>query len=145
MAVTKEKPAPPCDGTLESALYAEDLNAAETFYSGILGLSVQLRQAGRHVFFRAGGSILLVFDPAASARGAPPGGLPVPVHGARGPGHWCMAVPADSLDRWRAHLEGHGVKIEADFQWPNGARSIYVRDPAGNSIELAPRGLWFGA
>ena len=32
--------------------------------------------------------------------------------------------------------------IEADFRWPNGARSIYVRDPAGNSIELADPAIW---
>ena len=31
----------------------------------------------------------------------------------------------------------------ADFQWPNGARSIYFRDPAGNSIEIAEPRLWF--
>jgi catechol 2,3-dioxygenase-like lactoylglutathione lyase family enzyme len=35
-----------------------------------------------------------------------------------------------------------GVAIEADFRWPNGARSIYVRDPAGTSVELAERPLW---
>ena len=26
--------------------------------------------------------------------------------------------------------------------WPNGARSIYFRDPAGNSLECAEPGLW---
>ena len=27
-------------------------------------------------------------------------------------------------------------------RWPNGARSIYVRDPAGNSLEFAEPALW---
>ena len=28
--------------------------------------------------------------------------------------------------------------------WPNGARSLYFRDPAGNSVEIAEPRLWFG-
>lgn len=135
--------APPVLGTLESALYASDLAAAEAFYAGTLGLAVVLRQPGRHVFFRVGGSILLVFDPAATAEGAPPDSrLPVPRHGASGPGHYCFSVARDGMDRWRSHLERTGVAIEADFLWPNGARSIYVRDPAGNSVEFAEPALW---
>ncbi|MCB1424836.1 MAG: glyoxalase/bleomycin resistance/extradiol dioxygenase family protein, partial [Notoacmeibacter sp.] len=43
---------------------------------------------------------------------------------------------------WRAHLQDHGIGIEADFRWPNGARSIYFRDPAGNSIEFAEPSIW---
>ena len=134
--------APPVLGTLESALYADDLAAAEAFYAHVLGLPVVARQASRHVFFRVGGSILLVFDPSATTRPAAPGArLPVPPHGARGPGHFCLSVAAEALDAWRAHLEVAGVAIEADFRWPNGARSIYVRDPAGNSVEFAEPGL----
>lgn len=135
--------APPILGTLESALYAGDLEAAEAFYAGTLGLPVVTRQPGRHVFFRTGASILLVFDPAATARPPAPGArLPVPAHGGHGPGHFCLSVAAEVLDAWRAHLEAAGVAIEADFRWPNGARSIYVRDPAGNSVEFAEPALW---
>jgi len=130
--------------TLESALYAADLSAAEHFYADILGLEVIDRRPGRHVFFRVGDSVLLVFDPAATAGGAPAGAtLPVPGHGATGPGHYCFRVAAEALDDWRAHLLAAGVGIEADFTWPGGARSIYVRDPAGNSVEFAPVELWF--
>ncbi len=135
--------APAILGTLESALYADDLDAAEGFYSGILGLEVVTRQAGRHIFFRVGASILLVFDPKATSQ--PPrrdAAIQVPPHGATGPGHYCFSVAAEALDAWRAHLEAAGVAIEADFHWPNGARSIYVRDPAGNSVEFAEPALW---
>lgn len=135
--------APPVLGTLESALYASDLASAEAFYAGTLGLEVVRRQPGRHVFFRVGASILLIFDPAATAEGAPPDSpLPVPGHGAAGPGHYCFSVSRDQMEGWRAHLEKEGVAIEADFLWPNGARSIYVRDPAGNSVEFAEPALW---
>lgn len=135
--------APPVLGTLESSLYARDLDATEAFYAGTLGLAVVMRQPGRHVFFRVGGSILLIFDPDATADGPQADSrLPVPGHGANGPAHYCLSVARDELDRWRSHLESEGVAIEADFLWPNGARSIYVRDPAGNSVEFAEPALW---
>ena len=132
---------PPLVQTLESALYADDLDAAAAFYGGILGLPQVGQMQGRHLFYRVGPAILLIFRPAATEiPGA--GGLPVPLHGARGPGHFCFGVDGADLDGWRGHLERHSVVIEADFRWPNGARSIYVRDPAGNSIELAEPRLW---
>ena len=131
----------PCH-ILETALYAPDLDAAEGFYGDLLGLERVTRAAGRHVFFRCGRAMLLIFDPAATAR--PPGdaALPVPPHGARGPGHVAFAAPPADLDLWHARLTAAGVAIEADFRWPNGARSIYVRDPAGNSVEFAEPALW---
>ena len=67
----------------------------------------------------------------------------MPPHGARGPGHVAFAATAEELDRWRERLAAAGVAIEADFRWPgSGALSIYVRDPAGNSVELAEPRLW---
>ncbi len=136
-------PVPPVLGTLESSLYARDLAAAERFYAGTLGLAVVARQEGRHVFFRVAGSILLVFNPEATVEGPRPGArLPVPAHGTSGAGHYCFSVADDALDAWRTHLLAEGIAIEADFRWPNGARSIYVRDPAGNSVEFADPRLW---
>jgi catechol 2,3-dioxygenase-like lactoylglutathione lyase family enzyme len=34
------------------------------------------------------------------------------------------------------------VEIEADFHWPAGGRSIYFRDPSGNSLEFAEPKIW---
>jgi catechol 2,3-dioxygenase-like lactoylglutathione lyase family enzyme len=87
--------------------------------------------------------MLLIFNPDVTER--PPvqdGKLPVPTHGARGEGHVCFRASADEITAWRAHLEKEGVEIEADFEWPGGGRSIYFRDPAGNSIEFAEPRLW---
>ena len=139
--------APPRIGTLESALYADDLDAAEAFWTGIIGLRVFQKVPGRHVFFRVAegqpAQVLLVFNPAATRKPpAPDARLPVPPHGAEGQGHYCLAVPPETMDDWRAHLEGAGFAIEADFRWPNGRRSVYFRDPAGNSIELADPAIW---
>ena len=46
------------------------------------------------------------------------------------------------LPRWREKLVAHGVAIEHEQGWENGAQSIYFRDPAGNSLELATPRLW---
>ncbi len=135
-------PARPPGAVLEAALYADDLDAAEAFYGGHLGLTRLSRLANRHLFYRLGPTVLLIFNPVETARPTANTALPVPPHGARGPGHVCLAVPAEDLGPWRARLLAAGVVIEADFLWPNGARSIYVRDPAGNSVELAEPRLW---
>ena len=127
---------------LETALYADDLAAAESFYGGLLGLPVLGRVEGRHVFFRAAGGILLLFNPAATAIGGSNPALPVPTHGAQGPGHLCFAASRDEIARWRAVFTAAGIAIEAEFDWPGGARSLYIRDPAGNSIEFAEPRLW---
>src|SRR5690606_11419783 len=113
---------------LESALYVDDLDAAEAFYGKVLGLALIARVPGRHAFFRCGQGILLLF--LAEATEVPPPAdarLPVPPHGARGPGHLCFRAGEEGLDGWRRHLEEQGVAIEADFEWPGGGRSIYFR------------------
>ncbi|WP_312416929.1 VOC family protein [Shinella sp.] len=130
------------EGILETALYEDDLDAAEAFYGELLGLQKITRQANRHVFFRCGPGVLLIFNPQETIEPPPPHAFPVPVHGARGPGHVCFRVPGPELDFWVQKLVEAGITIEADFHWPNGARSIYFRDPAGNSLECAEPGLW---
>lgn len=127
---------------LEAALYVDDLVTAERFYGEVLAMPVVGRVEGRHVFFRVGGSILLLFNPAVTERAEPAAFLPVPLHGARGPGHVCFAATRDEIANWRARLIAAGVEIEAEFDWPNGARSLYFRDPAGNSVEFAEPRLW---
>lgn len=134
--------APVPSGVLESALYAEDLERAEAFYGGVLGLERITAVEGRHVFFRCGDGVVLIFNPNATVEPPSNPELPVPPHGARGPGHLCFRASADEIDGWVRHLAANDVAIEADFRWPNGARSIYFRDPAGNSIEFAEPAIW---
>lgn len=129
-------------GVLEAAVYVDDLDAATAFYGGVLGLEQVLRVDGRHVFFRCGTTVLLCFIAEATRVPTENAKLPVPPHGAEGPGHVCFAAAGTELDEWRDRLKAAGIGIEADFEWPNGARSIYVRDPAGNSVEFAEPRLW---
>lgn len=144
MAMTPphENTTPALGGVLEAALYVEDLDAARGFYGGVLGLEQIAAVEGRHAFFRCGATIVLLFRAEATRVASTNPKLPVPAHGATGEGHVCFAADAAALDGWRQRLEAHGIQIEADFRWPNGARSIYVRDPHGNSIEFAEPKLW---
>lgn len=127
---------------LETTLYARDLDAAEAFYGGIIGLERVVQVPGRHVFFRVGAGMLLIFNPEATEIPSTNPDLPVPTHGARGPGHACFAATRAEIAAWRDRLQAAGVAIEAEFDWPNGARSLYFRDPAGNSLEIAEPRLW---
>lgn len=130
------------EGILETALYADDLDAAEAFYSGLLGLEKVLRAGNRHVFFRCGPGILLIFNPKETVNPPAADALPVPPHGAIGPGHACFRASGEAIEKIKEKLGNAGIGIESDFRWPNGARSIYFRDPAGNSLECAEAKLW---
>ncbi len=76
----------PIECLVETGVYADDLVAAERFYGDVLGLTIRVKEDGRHVFFQVGDrSMLLVFRPEATLRGDP-----LPAHGARGPAHFAL-------------------------------------------------------
>ena len=129
-------------GILETVLYAKDLGAAEAFYRDVLGFEPFTRAPGRHLFYRCGDQVLLIFNPDATSVPPASGALPVPPHGAVGQGHICFRAPAAEIDAWVAKLAARGIAIEADFEWPGGGRSIYFRDPAGNCLEIAEPRIW---
>ncbi|MFA5957483.1 VOC family protein [Hyphomicrobium sp.] len=141
MGVDLNSPPAPL-GVLETVLYADDLVAIEDFYGRVLGLKPFAAVAGRHIFYRYGPQMLLIFNPAVTRLPPVAGALPVPPHGADGEGHICFRATADDIAAWRVRLSALGVPIEADFEWPGGGRSIYFRDPAGNCLEFAEPRIW---
>jgi catechol 2,3-dioxygenase-like lactoylglutathione lyase family enzyme len=128
---------------LESALYVTDLHAAEAFYRDVIGLEALGKVEGRHVFFRCGDGVLLLFNAEATKiPAAADARLKVPPHGTAGEGHLCFAATVDEIAAWREHLTARNIAIESDFEWPQGGHSIYIRDPSGNSIEFAEPRIW---
>ncbi len=125
------------DQVLETVLYAADLDAADRFYGGVLGLACTSRRPGLFLFYRLRHAMLLIFNPDAALKGRD-----VPSHGARGPGHVCFALDAPAIETLARRLEEHGTAVEQWQTWPGGARSLYLRDPAGNSVEFAPPSIW---
>ena len=129
---------------LETVLYATDMDAMRAFYRDAVGLEL-LRDWGESglVFRVSAQSVLLVFDPRLAARP----GRGVPAHGAAGPGHVAFSIPADAYQDWIDHLSARGVPIEQEQRWEpdkgwRAGRSIYVRDPAGNSVEFVTADIW---
>ena len=123
---------------VETGIYVDDLDQAEAFYHDLLGLPVLAKDPERHIFFQVGqSSVLLAFLPDASLIGET-----LPPHGSRGPSHFAFGIAARSLEHWRRRLAEHDIPIEKEMRWPRGGKSIYFRDPAGNSVELITPGLW---
>lgn len=123
----------------ETVLYARDVTAAAAFYSHHLGLrALQPSSELMAVFGLGGGGVLLIFDPHQAA--VP--GRDVPSHGATGDGHIAFRVEPGELDRRRGELVGAGVAIDREVEWRGGGRSLYIRDPAGNSVEFVDADIW---
>jgi catechol 2,3-dioxygenase-like lactoylglutathione lyase family enzyme len=123
---------------LETCLYVDDLAAAEAFYRDVLGLTAFSRVAGRHVFFYCGQGVFLLFNPSKTVQAEGD----VPTHGAQGAGHVAFAMQHEEIEGWRERLQAQGVAIEKEISWPSGGYSLYFRDPAGNSVELATPLTW---
>jgi len=121
---------------LETCLYVEDIPRARRFYQEVLGLVCVGEEARRHVFFRVGPGVLLLFRAQATRATTS-----VPPHGASGAGHVCLRIPSGSYEPWKRRLLGHGLAIEQETVRPRG-RSFYFRDPDGNSLELAEEDIW---
>jgi catechol 2,3-dioxygenase-like lactoylglutathione lyase family enzyme len=123
----------------ETVLYAADVPAAARFYVDVLGLRLVDGPDELAAAFRLeDGGILLVFEPSRASRP----GRPVPSHGASGAGHVAFSVEAGGLDAWAEALRERGVEIEREVDWEQGGRSLYVRDPARNSVELVDGDIW---
>ncbi|MFK7960836.1 MAG: VOC family protein [Phycisphaerales bacterium] len=124
----------------ETILYADDVIATAAFYANILGLPVVSAADADGAGFRlpVGDAVLLIFRPAYAAIS----GRGVPVHGATGPGHVAFRIAPGTLPQWAEAFATANVAIELERDWSQGGRSLYVRDPAGNSVELVDGRVW---
>ncbi len=130
-------------GVIETTLSCTDLDAAERFYTEVLGFDVFAKEQGRHLFFRCGDAMLLLFNTEHTTRVVTKvNDVPIPLHGTTGSAHVAFRAAETEIDLWKRRLAGHGVEIESEVHWPEGGRSIYFRDPAGNSLEFITPVTW---
>jgi catechol 2,3-dioxygenase-like lactoylglutathione lyase family enzyme len=126
-------------GVYETVIYAADVPATAAFYADALGLRLVDGPDELAAAFRLDDEgVLLIFDP---SRASLPG-RPVPSHGSSGPGHVAFRADDGTLAAWAETLRGRGIEIEQEVDWDRRGRSIYVRDPAGNSVELVEGDIW---
>ena len=121
----------------ETCIYVSDLAATKSFYAGKLGLPMISMVNDRHVFFRAGASVLLCFIAGATEKETE-----LPPHGASGAIHFAFETGCDAYNETLQHIEAAGVTITHRHVWKNGLRSFYFNDPDGNLVEIIEEGLW---
>ncbi len=127
---------PRITGILETVLYVADIDRAEQFYCDVMALRSIGKDPGRHVFFRIGSGVLLVFRAERTRRSAS-----LPPHGADGEIHVCFTTTPEEYEIWKTRIRDHRILIEQETEWPNG-RSFYFRDPDGNLLEIANADIW---
>ncbi|MEJ2003818.1 MAG: VOC family protein [Cyclobacteriaceae bacterium] len=124
-------------GIKETCLYLHDLQQAHDFYHNKLGLPVIHFEPGKHIFFRAGGSVLLCFNPDDSRLKTSP-----PPHFAEGNQHLAFEVEAKDYETLKSRFAANGIKITDKVVWGSGQESFYFEDPEKNVLEIVPRGVW---
>jgi catechol 2,3-dioxygenase-like lactoylglutathione lyase family enzyme len=121
----------------ETCLYCHDLEKAKEFYGTKLGLPLINDQPGKHIFFRAGSSVLLIFNPEDSkSKTSPPG------HFAEGNQHFAFEVALAEYEKLKAEIQSKGIEIIDRVIWKNGSESFYFHDHEGNVLEVVPEGIW---
>lgn len=121
----------------ETCIYTTDLDSAKRFYRDVLGLPVIDEVKGKHIFFRAGSSILLCFNPEDSSLKKSP-----PAHFSTGNYHFAFEVAAEEYDKHKQRIISKGITITDILVWKNGQESFYFNDPSGNVVEIVPEGIW---
>lgn len=121
----------------ETCLYIEDLEQAKAFYKDMLGLEIISHLEGKHIFFRAGDSVLLCFNPKDSKTKDSP-----PPHFAQGPIHFAFEVAQQDYEATKKQIKLKGIEVIDEVNWKSGLESFYFKDTAGNVLEVVPEGIW---
>lgn len=121
----------------ETCLYAADLEKTEHFYKEILGLDMIGKKPGKHVFFRVGNDVLLLFNPDDSKQKTE-----LPGHYARGKQHIAFEVSNVDYEKTKQELIDKGVEITHEEHWRDNILSFYFEDPDGHVLEIMNEGLW---
>ena len=98
----------------ETCIYVHDLNKTSDFYHGKLGMEIITRIEGKHVFFRAGGSVLLCFISGTTEKN-----IHTPPHGASGNIHFALEINGEEYDQVKNEVIEKGIIIEHEHEWKN--------------------------
>jgi len=127
----ESKPAIPIWGVRHVAIRVSDIEAARTWYSDVMGMTIEDEFPGRALFVRFGPYYhhdLAIFQADGEAQ--------LPDKNAVGLAH--IALLIDSLEgvkQWYHHLKAKGVNVTGSSDH-GVTRSIYFTDPDGNPFEI---------
>jgi catechol 2,3-dioxygenase-like lactoylglutathione lyase family enzyme len=121
----------------ETCIYVSDLQRTKAFYAEELGLPVISMVPDRHIFFRAGESVLLCFIASQTENEKE-----LPPHGARGSIHFAFETDAEAYASALQQLKAAGITILHEHTWKAGLRSFYFHDPDKNLVEIIEEGIW---
>ncbi len=113
-------------GIRHVALKVRDLEAEERFYTRVLGYEVEWRPDPDNVYLTFHGADNLALHREKSL-----------VPGGSFDHFGIMLKKADDVDAWAAHLKSHGIALSKEPKTHrDGARSFYVNDPEGNTLQF---------
>ncbi|HLM50620.1 MAG TPA: VOC family protein [Solirubrobacteraceae bacterium] len=117
----------PVTGVSELVLEVVDLEAAESFYAGLLGLPVVERWPGREAIWVMAGERTRIglWRPQVGLAGGR-GGVHV---------HFALHIGEEDYDAAVATLRERGAEVE-EIAFEGAGRAVYVDDPDGNVVEL---------
>ncbi len=121
----------------ETCIYVKDLEQTRHFYEDLLGLQLISLVKERHVFFKAGQSVLLCFIAEETLLQEE-----LPPHGATGIIHFAFEVEAGDYESALKHVKSCGIKVLYEQLWKNNLKSFYFSDPDKNLLEIIQEGLW---
>ena len=121
----------------ETCIYVKDLERTKDFYTNKLGLPLISYVSGRHVFFRAGNSVLLCFISEQTEKE-----MELPPHGAYGVIHFAFEVNKEDYSSALLEIKNSDVKILHEHLWKNNLHSFYFHDPDGHLVEIIEQGIW---
>jgi catechol 2,3-dioxygenase-like lactoylglutathione lyase family enzyme len=117
----------PVTGVSELVLEVVDLEAAEEFYAGVLGLPVVDRWPDREaIWVMAGERTRIGLWRPQVGRAGGRGGLHV---------HYALHIADADYEAAVERLRSRGMAVE-ETTFPGAGRAVYVDDPDGNVVEL---------
>lgn len=121
----------------ETCIYVKDLERTRDFYTTKIGLLLISFVKGRHVFFKAGSSVLLCFIAEETQKEKQ-----LPPHGATGSIHFAFQVRKEDYPAALDQIKNAGILVLHEHVWENNLRSFYFHDPDNNLVEIIEEGLW---
>lgn len=121
----------------ETSLYIHNIELIRHFYEDKLGFPVISQVESRHIFFKAGTSVLLCFIPETTSKETI-----LPPHFGGGNQHIAFEIDPREYTHWQENLKAKNIEIIHEQEWKNGLQSFYFLDPENNLLEIVPQGIW---